>query len=238
MVACMHNTVTAITLAGIAAFREMPAGVRAELASRMFGKAYQAGSSVIAKTDNSRDVFFLVAGRVRATLFSRSGKEITFQDLEPGDLFGELSAIDGQDRSTNVIALSDCFVATMRQADFLKACNDHPQLNTHILRRLAALSRMLMERVYEFSTLGVNNRVHAELLRLARKFANGDGAAEVEVTNAPTHSEIANRVSTHREAVTRELKRLEGLGVIEWGRSCHRILDIERLAAMVHEVRD
>ena len=96
--------------------------------------------------------------------------------------------------------------------------------------------RRLDERVFEFSTLGVNNRIHAELLRLARRAAD-NGQVSVEIEHAPTHAEIANRVSTHREAVTREIKRLEKLGVIEWGRSRHCILDIPKLDEMVREVR-
>ena len=73
--------------------------------------------------------------------------------------------------------------------------------------------RALTTRVYEFSTLAVKNRIQAELLRLAR-LASGDGK-RARVAPAPTHSEIASRVATHREAVTRELNRLARLGLIE-----------------------
>ncbi|MEE8334557.1 MAG: helix-turn-helix domain-containing protein, partial [Alphaproteobacteria bacterium] len=65
----------------------------------------------------------------------------------------------------------------------------------------------------EFSTLAVNNRIHAELLRLAMSAGINDNVSEI--SPAPTHAEIASRISTHREAVTRELNELAQAGVLE-----------------------
>ena len=72
-----------------------------------------------------------------------------------------------------------------------------------MLPQLVTKIRALTTRVYEFSTLAVSNRIQAELLRLASLGTKeGKGA---RIAPAPTHTEIAARVSTHREAVTREL---------------------------------
>jgi CRP-like cAMP-binding protein len=101
-----------------------------------------------------------------------------------------------------------------------------------ILRHLTTQVRALTERVFEFSTLAVRNRVHAELVRLARDHGGNDAV----IRPAPTHTEIASRISTHREAVTRELNRLEDLGlIVREGRSL-RVADLERLQAMVEDV--
>jgi CRP-like cAMP-binding protein len=101
-----------------------------------------------------------------------------------------------------------------------------------ILRHLTTQVRALTERVFEFSTLAVRNRVHAELVRLARDHGGNDAV----IRPAPTHTEIASRISTHREAVTRELNRLEDLGlIVREGRSL-RVHDLERLQAMVEDV--
>jgi CRP/FNR family cyclic AMP-dependent transcriptional regulator len=60
---------------------------------------------------------------------------------------------------------------------------------------------------------------------------NGKSA---RIAPAPTHTEIASRVSTHREAVTREFARLSRIGLIERQRNALLIKDVERLAEMVH----
>jgi predicted transcriptional regulator len=88
--------------------------------------------------------------------------------------------------------------------------------------------------VYEFSTLAVNNRIQAELLRLASLGQREGNSARLEP--APTHSEIASRISTHREAVSRELNRLSRIGIIERQHGALIVRDLGRLAAMLHEM--
>jgi CRP-like cAMP-binding protein len=102
-----------------------------------------------------------------------------------------------------------------------------------LLPQLVTKIRALTNRVYEFSTLAVNNRIQAELLRLASLGTRQGKAAQI--VPAPTHVEIASRVSTHREAVTRELNRLARIGIIERKRGALLVKDVDRLAEMVHE---
>jgi CRP-like cAMP-binding protein len=103
-----------------------------------------------------------------------------------------------------------------------------------VLKGLVRNVRALTKRVYEFSTLAVNNRIHAELLRLASLAPReGKGA---RLNPAPTHAEIASRISTHREAVTRELNRLARIGIIERKSGTLLVRDLDRLAAMLHEM--
>ena len=81
-----------------------------------------------------------------------------------------------------------------------------PTVTLEVLTQLVKRTRTVTRRVYEFSTLHVDNRIQAEVLRLATLAGRvGKGA---RIAPAPTHVEIASRVSTHREAVTRELNRL------------------------------
>jgi len=104
-----------------------------------------------------------------------------------------------------------------------------------IMQRLAGQVRRLTERVFDFSTLAVRNRIHAELLRLARQHMDSPNTAIIKP--APTHAELACFVSTHREAVTRELSELARNRLIQ--RTGHelRVLDVERLRKMVDLAR-
>lgn len=76
------------------------------------------------------------------------------------------------------------------------------RLASYVLRRLAKLVRLLSERVVEMSTLGVNNRIHAELLRLARAVDPESNC--VTIQRMPTRKEFAARISCNEEAVSRE----------------------------------
>ena len=82
--------------------------------------------------------------------------------------------------------------------------------------------------------MAVKNRIHAELLRLCRHHMDGENAATI--TPAPTHAEIASRISTHREAVTRELSALARAGLVSHPRGALVVTDVDRLEQLVHEV--
>jgi DNA-binding MarR family transcriptional regulator len=95
--------------------------------------------------------------------------------------------------------------------------------------------RRLSERVLEFSTLAVQNRIHAELLRLAAEARQQQGQALL--APAPSLADIADRISTHREAVSRELSRLGSLGLLRRERGDLRITDVARLERLVREAK-
>jgi CRP-like cAMP-binding protein len=104
-----------------------------------------------------------------------------------------------------------------------------------MLLQLASLVRGLTERVIDLSTLGVQNRIHAELLRLAREAGVTGNTARIDP--APKHSDVASRVSTYREQVTRELSALVKAGILERGEHALVIRDLARLERLVEDVR-
>jgi len=134
-----------------------------------------------------------------------------------------------------VTTLEESVLLNMRSSAFQDLLRSHPEVAFAVLCGLTELVRHLSDRVVEFSTLGVNNRIHAELLRLAKEYP-GDGAV-VEITHPPTHADIASRVSTRREAVTRELSRLSEMGLVERRGKSLVVRDLKRLARMIDEVK-
>ena len=223
------------TLAGIQLFENLPDPDLKALAGRCRWHRYVADQQIVGHLDETGDVFFIVAGGVRAIIYSPAGKEITFRDISAGDMFGEFSAIDGQPRSAHVIALSDCLIASLSADEFWHELRGNPLVAEATLKRLTKQLRALSERVFEFSSLSVKNRIHAELWRLARDHLRDENTAAI--SPVPTHAEIASRISTHREAVTRELNDLTRAGLIDRNRGVLIIRDVELLARMVDEVR-
>ena len=200
------------TLSGIELFRDLDGNTRAAIAARCRAHRYDAGELVMAADDPSQDVVFVVSGSVRVTLYSPAGKEVIFRDQGAGEMLGELAAIDGAPRSAHVVAVHDSMLVTLSPEDFRGVLREHADVNWRVLQRLVRLVRLLSERVYEFSTLAVPARVHAELLRQANSHATGENTARLDP--APTHAEIASTIGTHREAVTRELTALAKQGLL------------------------
>ena len=196
-------------------------------------RRYEPGEPIVDYLDSSDDVFFIIAGEARVTIYSLAGKAVSFRDLGAGDVFGEYPAIDGGPRSASVEARTRCLAASMPAAAFKELLQTEPAVGWALLTQLVMTIRSLTTRVYEFSTLAVNNRIQAEVLRLAQTERREGKSASI--VPAPTHVEIANRISTHREAVTRELNRLSRMGIIERRGDALLVRDVDRLATMVQE---
>jgi CRP/FNR family cyclic AMP-dependent transcriptional regulator len=194
-----------------------------------------AGEKIVARNSLGTEVHFIVSGRVRVTTFSAGGKQVTFRDEEAGEMFGDIAAFDGKPRSADVLALESVLVASMTSSAFLDLVATEQVVRERVLQRLANLVRLLSDRVIELSTLGVQNRIHAELLRLGRQ--SGSAGVQARIDPAPKHAEVASQVSTNREQVTRELSSLSRQGLVAREGTALVLLDVARLERMVHEVR-
>jgi CRP/FNR family transcriptional regulator, cyclic AMP receptor protein len=199
-------------------------------------REYPAGASVVAYLDRSDDVHFLIAGKARAIIYSAAGDAVLFKDITPGEAFGEIAAIDRGPRSSGVEAVEPCLIAALPASDFRQVLLEQPAVALAALQNLTAQIRRLSERVHEFSTLGVQSRIRAELARLATLGATQNQNCAI-LDPAPSLSELASRVATHREAVSRELSRLGAMGIAFRERGVLRIADIARLEQLVREAK-
>lgn len=214
-------------------FQALGEDALAEIGGHCLIRTYRAGELILGHTDQSFDVLFMVSGQARVSIYSADGQRVGFRDIVAGDIFGELSAIDGMPRSASVECLDDCTAVALARQHFLGALARHPAFNTAVLQHLTRLVRSLTTRVFEFSTLAVRNRVRLELLRLADEAPSG--AASGLLAQVPTHAEMASRISTHREAVSREFAWLERNNYIAKDGRNLRITDVTRLRALVDE---
>ncbi len=206
-----------------------------QLAQQCLWHSVAAGKPLLLRAEQQGEVFLLVSGRVRVTTYSANGRQVTFRDSEAGEHFGDIAAIDGGPRSADVVTLEPCVVASLERAAFLTLLRDEPLVAERVMQRLAALVRQLSERVIDLSTLGVQNRLHAELLRLARGAGFDGNQARLEP--APRHAALASQISTNREQVTRELNALVRSGVLRKDGRALVLEDAGRLERMVAQVR-
>jgi CRP/FNR family transcriptional regulator, cyclic AMP receptor protein len=221
-------------LASIEIFDGLDAATVAQIAQRCTWRTYHPEQQIVGQQDETREVHFILSGRVRVNLYSPDGRDVTFRDLGPSNMFGELAALDEAPRSANVVALLPTTTASLKWDQFSQVLRDHPEVAAATLRRLVRLVRALSDRVYEFSTLAVRNRIHAELLRLGRDGTISGNTARIDP--APTHADIASRIATHREAVTRELGELTRARLVERDGAALVIRDVAKLARLVETV--
>ena len=188
---------------------------------------FSAGEMILDEEDTSTSVYLVKEGKARAILYSEDGKMVSFRDIGVGEIFGELAAIDGQPRSASISAVDDLTVGVLTHDQFAKLIETAPDFTWALLRHLASQARTMTERIFEFSTMVVRRRLVHELLRLADASDRNEGAAII--TPALTGLDLAVRISTHREAVSRVLSQWDKQGIIVREGGQLLLTDIARL---------
>ncbi|MEK6736282.1 MAG: cyclic nucleotide-binding domain-containing protein, partial [Pseudomonadota bacterium] len=91
-------------LASIKEFQTLSVADMEAIAQVCHWHRYEAGEEIVRYHDDSNSVFFITQGEMRVTYYSISGQEVILCDLPAGEIFGELTAIDGRSRSATVVA--------------------------------------------------------------------------------------------------------------------------------------
>ena len=201
-----------------------------EILSQCVVRRYAKGERIVRESERADGLYFIARGRAQATKSSACGFEVNFADLEQGAHFGEQSLINVELHATTVTALTDAHIIIMPPLVCRAMLECYPALAFGLLAHAHATVRDLSERVLEYSTVDVERRVRAELLRLAVRHFDLDGVARIPPM---THAKFAARVSCHREAVSRELKALQRAGVVTRQNRYFIVPDIARLRRLV-----
>lgn len=200
------------SLAGITLFGGLDEAARRRLESRCRWRHCRPGETVLERGSESREVLFIVQGAVNIVNFSLSGREVAYATLGAGESFGELAAIDGQPRSTSVVATETTLLAVLPSAEFLNLLQERAEVTFRVLQNLTTMVRSGDIRIMELSTLAATHRVYAEILRMARP---DTAVPDLWVIHPlPPLREIASRVSTTRETVARALGQLYPTGLV------------------------
>jgi len=192
---------------------------------------YPARSLIVSEDETDDDVFFILSGRARAATYTDSGKEVLMSDLPPGESFGIFAAIDGQPRSTNVIAVEESRIARMSAASFNTVIDSHTGVMRAFLHYLVERIRHLSTRMTDVTTRNAEQRLIAELLRLAAAGVTGPDTAVIEPL--PTQQELATLIFSQRESVGRDMSQLKEAGLIERKGRTLKIKSLSRLKALL-----
>jgi CRP/FNR family transcriptional regulator, cyclic AMP receptor protein len=224
------------TLAKVDLFRSLdPESIR-KLDTQCAWRRVERNHWILDYQDASNDVFFVTSGRVQVKIQSVTGRDVLLREIDAGEFFGELAAIDGHPRSSGIVAVTDVTVARMPASVFRAAIHAHPDVSDQVMALMASQIRMLTNRVNEYTTFDIRHRLYAELLRLSRPEPGKPASALI--SPPPVHAELAARVSARREAVSREFKALERAGLLERRRGAIVLTDAGRLRDMIAEAAE
>lgn len=184
-----------------------------EIAARCKSARHKKGDVVFHKTDMSTDLYIVISGKLKAVLADEEGGEIVLALFENGDFFGELSLLDGKGRSATIVADTDAELAILRKDMFLDLLYKNPQMSVELMTTLVERLRKADEMIESLAFLEVGERLVRTLLEAAT--ADGAGATGFRKAGRLTHKELAARIGSSREAVSKCLKVLFGKGVVK-----------------------
>ena len=191
-------------------------------------RRFRKGQAIFHEGGTSDRVVILLEGRVKASTVTEEGKEIILAFRGPGDMLGELSAIDGEPRSATVEAIEPVEALALAAADFRSFLIAHPDVGLLLLRMLSRRLRDADRKRVEFGAHDTVGRVAARLVELAERY--GEPAARgIRVGLPLSQEELASWTGASREAVSKALGTLRKVGWVITERRRITVLDIEAL---------
>ena len=170
--------------------------------------------------------FVLLAGSVRVYKVSPDGKEVTLHQIRPGQMFAEAAIFSEGGFPAHCMALADSEVAFFPKERFIRLVAESPQISLKMIAGLAGFVREFSQQVEDLSLREVPGRLARFLLEERERL--GADCYDLDTTKA----ELANRLGTTGESLSRNLKRMIDLGAIMVSGGRITVLDADRLASI------
>ena len=176
-------------------------------------RKYPKDTVVFFENEEGDSLFMILDGRIKVTILGDDGREIILTMLGEGDLFGEMALLDNEPRSATAIAVEESELLLLHRNDFQTTLMDNPAISAALIKVLSARLRRANHQISTLA-LDVYGRVARVILDMAREEGRRLKDGRIAFRRA-THQEIANRIGTTRETVTRMLKDLERQGLVK-----------------------
>ena len=200
---------------------------RAWLHERGVVRSFPQATALVHEHDDSDRVLFVLTGRVKIASTSEDGRERVLAFRGPGEVLGELSAIDGKPRSATVLAVDPVEALVVPAADFRSFLERSPKIAYYLLQKVVARLREADRKRVEFGTTDTIGRVAARLVELSERYGKRTPEG-VRIDLPITQEELASWVGSSREGVNKALHTLRQLGWVEVERRSFTVLDMDR----------
>jgi len=175
--------------------------------------------------ENTPGLFIVTTGSVKVTRNDAEGREIILSILGEYEYFGEMSLLDGENPSANVVAMENTELFYLGREQFMQLIEYNPKITYSLLEGLIKRLRAADDKIKSLSLLKAEGKIITAIVQLAE--VSGimkHGMVEVEL---PFQHDIANIAGTSRETVSRVLHSLEKKGVVELDGSKIKIPDYD-----------
>jgi CRP-like cAMP-binding protein len=207
-------------------FSHLTTSARSALVARARLRICAAGQLVFQMGSPGDSMMAVLTGKIRISIPSPDGKEITLAILQAGDVFGEIALLDGKERTADATAVTECSLAVLDRDEVLKFLEGNPASWLKLVEVLCDRLRKTDRQISELAHLQLPNRLAKTILRLAEQ--HSESAAEINLSQR----ELGNFVGASRESVNKCLRDWQKQGVIQVAGNTIRILKSTALEAL------
>ena len=231
----MNDPIDLKTIASIPLFSTAPTEALEKVRLAASVQPLDVGQTLFEEGETSREVYFILEGKVRIYCYSQGDRDVALVDFEAGGCFGELAALDGQTRTGRAEALEPTRLMKLDHIVFNDLVQKHKEIANQVILRLVGIIRQVDARVADIGVLSDNVRLCRELLRLAQ-LANEISSVWV-IPLLPKHEELAKQANISVQMVAETMVWLKSEEIITRRPEAPRsivIKDLERLRAAAH----
>lgn len=214
----LNSATKSLSLAEIDFFKVFPADAIANLERAATLRKFRKNTHIIVVGEESHAAYVLVEGSAYAFTDDDDGNEFIVGSFGKGDCFGELGLLDGHSRTANVITTSACQCLVIPRAEINHEIMKEPKVAQAIIHSLVGRIRGMTEDVSCLALMDVYGRLVRALNGATTEQADG-----TRVSTRITHQELASRVGSSREMISKILKELRVGGYISIENHCVQI---------------
>ena len=192
-------------VARIPLFAALDADALRLISRLMKRRRYRARQVIVWEGESGGTLFCVVSGYLKAVTAGAEGKEMLLSVMGPGDVFGELSVLDGEPRSASVVAIDSAELASIEQDQLRAALSASPSLALGLLKVLSQRIRHLSRSVESISSLDVPARIARLLITLAERHGQPQGPG-VKIPIKLSQQDLGSMVGATRESVNKLLR--------------------------------
>lgn len=192
---------------------------------------YRAGQTIFVEGDPGGSVILIESGRVEVSITSLSGRKSIIEYMGPGEVLGEIAALDGEGRSATVTAAGEVTGLALSRTDLLKFVTARPEVARAVIKELCKKVRNASDMFANRSVVEGGPRLAKALLRLFDKWGRPDGD-QIILTQPFSQTEIGDYGGLARENVNRYIKTWVGHSILDHKDGALVLLDRARLEEM------
>ena len=160
------------------------------------------GATICSKGDPGNSLFAVISGTVKISTTSPDGRSAILNLIGAGEIFGEIAVLDGQARTADATANTNCEIFIIDRREFVPFVKSQPALAMKFIELLCTRLRWTSEQVEQIILQNLPGRLASALIRLTEKHKLAPGGRTIAVTQ----QEISEMVGMTRESINKQLR--------------------------------